>query len=359
MYQGGQQLVDLVLRHRDWTFGAIAEAANGYSSTAQRRDDHPDLTGREVWIQRTATSMGTDYWLAYAGRPSLTPSGAEGVYVSPPPPTVLGVSPASDAVDVPAGAPVTVTFDQQVTGLSPTTFTVTDVDGLSVPGTVGFSTATLTATFTPSVAMEPGTIYKASVSSDVRGAVGKRLTATSWRFTMAGDRKPSITVYSPSVELSLGVGTNSGYKFTLDGKPTASRHATLSSAATVMTSLRRTIPGQAGAWFRVTSGTWKGYWLRESDAVMLAGGSVTATGEDRVFDPAARVGIKKGTHTGYRFGPSGAMLAARQSTGVYREGNAAELRALPGQTGLWFRMTSGTWKGYWLRASNVVTLVSG
>jgi Bacterial Ig-like domain len=358
MYQGAQQLVDTVLRHRDWTFGAIAEAANGYSATSQRRDAHPDLTGREVWIQRTTTSMGTDYWLAYAGRPNLTPSGAEGVYVSPPGPTVLAVSPANDAVDVPEATPVTATFDQHVTGLSATSFTVADVDGLSVPGTVSYSTATRTATFTPSVAMEPGTTYKASLSNDVRGAVGKRLAASSWRFTMAGDRKMSITVYSPSVALSLGIGTNTGYKFTLDGKPTASKNATLSAAATVTTSLRRTIPGQAGTWFRVTGGTWKGYWLRESDAVMLAGGSVAETGEDQAFDPAARVGIKKGTHTGYQFGPAGEMRAARQSTGAYREGNAAELRALPGQTGLWFRMTSGTWKGYWLRASTVVTLVS-
>ena len=358
MYQGAQQLVDTVLRHRDWTFGAIAEAANGYSATAQRRDAHPDLTGREVWIQRTTTSMGTDYWLAYAGKPNLTPSGAEGVYVSPPGPTVLAVNPVNDTVDVPDATPVSVTFDQQVTGLSATSFTVADVDGLSVPGTVSYSTATRTATFTPGVAMEPGTTYKASVSNDVRGAVGKRLAAYSWRFTMAGDRKPSITVYSPSVALSLGIGTNTGYKFTLDGKPTASKNATLSAGATVTTSLRRTIPGQAGTWFRVTGGTWKGYWLRESDAVMLPGGSAAEAGEDQVFDPPARVGIKKGTHTGYQFGPTGEMLAARQSTGAYREGNAAELRALPGQTGLWFRMTSGTWKGYWLRASTVVTLVS-
>jgi len=357
MYQGAQQLVDNVLRHRDWTFGAIAEAANGYSSTAQRRDGHPDLAGREVWIQRTATSMGTDYWLAYAGRPSLTPSGTEGVYVSPPGPTVLAVSPANDAVDVPEATPVTVTFDQPVTGVSTASFTVADVDGLSVPGTVSYSGATKTATFTPTVAMEPGTTYKASVSSDVRGAVGKRLAAQSWRFTMAGDRDPGITVYSPSVDLSLGIGTNSGYKFRLDGKPTASKHATLSAARTVTTSLRRTIPGQAGTWFRVTSGTWKGYWLRESDAVMLPGGTVASTG-DQVFDPAARVGIKKGTHTGYQFSPAGEMLAVRQSTGGYREGNATELRALPGQTGLWFRMTSGTWNGYWLRSSSVVALVS-
>ncbi len=359
MYQGGEQLVDLVLRHRNWTFGAITEAANGYSSTAQRRDAHPDLVGREVWTQRTSISMGTDYWLAYAGRPSLTPSGAEGVYVSPPGPAVLAVNPVPDAVDVPDATPVTATFNQPVTGLSPTTFTVTDRHGLSVPGTVSYSSVTRTATFTPTMALEPGTTYTARLTTDVRGAVGKRLAAYSWRFTTAGVVKPTVTAYSPSVALSLGVGTNTGYKFTLDGKPTLARHRTLAAAATVTTSLRRTIAGQAGSWFYVTSGTWKGYWLRESDAVSLPGGSVAATGSDQVFSPPARVGVRRGTHTAYTFDATGAMIGTRTSTGVYREGNAAELRALPGQTGRWFRMTSGTWKGYWLRASDVVTLVPG
>ena len=96
------------------------------------------------------------------------------------------------------------------------------------------------------------------------------------------------------------------------------------------TSLRRTIAGQAGSWFYVTSGTWKGYWLRESGAVSLPGGSAAAAPGDQVFSPPARVGVKKGTHTGYAFGPSGGMTGTRTSTGVYREGNAAELRALPG-----------------------------
>jgi hypothetical protein len=42
---------------------------------------------------------------------------------------------------------------------------------------------------------------------------------------------------------------------------------------------------------------------------------------------------------------------------TYRGADTTELRALPGQSGLWFRITSGTWNGYWLRASNVVVLV--
>ena len=91
----------------------------------------------------------------------------------------------------------------------------------------------------------------------------------------------------------------------------------------------------------------------------LPGGSVASMGSDQVFSPPARVGARKGTHTAYTFDASGAMTGTRTSTGLYREGNAAELRALPGQTGQWFRMTSGPWKGYWLRASTVVTLVAG
>ena len=54
---------------------------------------------------------------------------------------------------------------------------MTDLHGLSVPGTVSFSAATLTATFTPTMALEPGTTYTARLSTDVRGAVGKRLGA--------------------------------------------------------------------------------------------------------------------------------------------------------------------------------------
>jgi hypothetical protein len=109
----------------------------------------------------------------------------------------------------------------------------------------------------------------------------------------------------------------------------------------------------------VTSGTWKGYWLRESDAVSLAPMSAAAAApQPQPFEPAALVTIRKGTHTAYTFGAAGGMTGSRTATGGKRSGYAAELRALPGQTGLWFRMTSGTFKGYWLRASNVVSLAS-
>jgi hypothetical protein len=202
-------------------------------------------------------------------------------------------------------------------------------------------------------------LYKASLSSAVRGAAGRSLAATYWRFTTAGDRKPTITAFSPAASLTLGVGTNTGYKFSLTGALTASKHATLASAKAVATSLKRTIANQAGTWYYVASGTWKGYWLRESAAVTLGSGATASIGTAQVFSPAARVGVRKGTHTGYTFTAGGAMTGARTVSTPYRTADSSELRAFPGQTGLWFRMTSGAFKGYWLRSSNVVFLASG
>ena len=359
MYQGAQQLVDLVLRNRHMTFGDIAEAANGFQLSAQRRFDHPDLSGREVWIQRTNTSMGLDYWFAYAGNPNLTPSGAMGEYVPPAPPAVTASTPAAEAVDVAADASVQVTFDQPVTGLSTRSFTLADVYGLRVSGSVTYKSSTRTARFTPSAPLESGMRYKVSLTGRIRSGLGARLDPMSWRFTVAGALAPTVTAYSPAAELDLGAGTNTGYKFSVGGSLVASRHATLSEPVTVTTTLRRTIANQKGTWFYVASGTWKGYWLRQSTAVGLSGATIASVLEPETFSPARTVAIRPGTHSGYTFSAAGAMTSAKTRTGGYRKASTTQLAELPGQTGLWFRVTSGSWNGYWLRASDVVKLIGG
>jgi len=355
MYQGGQQLVDLVLRHRDWTFGKIAESANGYQLDAQRRFDHPDLSGRKIWLQRTSQGGKSDYWFAYAGRPSLTPSGADGVYLPPPPPSVTRVTPARNAIDVGATTTVTATFDQAVTGVSRSSFTVVDLYGLTVPGRVTYAEATRTARFTPRVAMDSALVYRASLSGAIRGALGQRLAAYSWRFTIGGELASTATRYTPAAELVLGAGTNTGYKFTLGGAMISATDATL-PATTVTTTLRRTIQNQAGAWFYVASGSWKGYWVRASDAATLSDGGTASTRKERSFDPARQVAIRRGTHTGYTF-LDGVMTGSKTATVPYRTADTTELSALPGQTGWWYRVTTGKWMGYWLRASDVVRLL--
>lgn len=357
MYQGGQQLVDLVLRNRDMTFGDIAEAANGFELGAQRRFDHSDLPGRQVWIQRTSTGMGTDYWLAYAGNPNMTPSGEMGVYVPPAPPVVTGRSPAPGAVDVAPETTVQVTFDQPVAGVSTGSFKVADIYGLRVPGTVSYHGPSRTARFTPAAPLESGMEYRVSLTSGIRSSLGARMRSTSYRFTVAGSLPTSVTAYSPAAELALGAGTNTGYQFSVNGGMVASKHATLAAPLAASTTMRRTIANQGGTWLYVASGAWKGYWLRESSAATLAGATVTSEPDPQVFSPARKVAIRKGTHTGYKFSSDGAMTAAKTATVSFREASTTEMRSLPGQTGMWFRVTSGTWSGHWLRASSVVRLI--
>jgi hypothetical protein len=51
------------------------------------------------------------------------------------------------------------------------------------------------------------------------------------------------------------------------------------------------------------------------------------------------------------------MKSAKTLTVGYRDASTTELAELPGQSGQWFRITSGSWNGYWLRASDVVKLI--
>jgi hypothetical protein len=75
MWQGSAKLVDLILRNPGMTYGNIFRAGNGFSATALRTFTHPNLGAPDqVWIQKTtASSMGTDYWYAFAGNPAEAP----------------------------------------------------------------------------------------------------------------------------------------------------------------------------------------------------------------------------------------------------------------------------------------------
>jgi hypothetical protein len=354
MYEGGEELVKLVLGHRKWTFGAIAEAANGYDAAAQRRFDHPDLSGRQVWLQRTSRGGETDYWFAYAGRPSLTPSGTEGVYTVPQP-EVVGTSPADDAGDVDPAVSIKVTFDTSVTGVSKTSFLVSDAFGLTVSGRISYSSSAHRATFTPRRPLDAGLSYKATLTTDIRSNLGVRLDRYSWWFTVTGPVASSITLYPEPQPLVLEAGTNTRYLFTLGGSMRAEKTATLSADTAVSTTVRRKLANQSGTWFYVSDGTWHGYWLRESAAVHLSGEGAGAPATEPGSWPAA-VRIRRGTHTGYTFSATGGMTGAKTLTVTGRDAEASELAVKANQAGTWFRMTSGDWDGFWLRASDVVYL---
>ena len=73
MYQGGQQLVDTVLRHRGWTSGPSPRRPTAIPSTAQRRDVHPDLVGRRGLDPAHQQQHGHRLLAGLRRPPSLTP----------------------------------------------------------------------------------------------------------------------------------------------------------------------------------------------------------------------------------------------------------------------------------------------
>jgi len=78
-YSDADQIVSRVLAQPTRAFADIFAAGRGWSPSTAVSMAHPDVGGRQVWVQRTSISglhFGEpDYWYAFAGVPSRTPSG--------------------------------------------------------------------------------------------------------------------------------------------------------------------------------------------------------------------------------------------------------------------------------------------
>ena len=68
---------------------------------------------------------------------------------------------------------------------------------------------------------------------------------------------------------NLAAGAHYGYLFAEGGPTIASKWYPLGSASGANVDRRGTIAGHPGTWLHVTNGIWAGYWLRESDRVVL------------------------------------------------------------------------------------------
>ncbi len=113
-------------------------------------------------------------------------------------PTVTARTPAPGAVDIAAGASVSVTFSEAMTAstLTTTTFVLRDPANAAVAANVTYDAATRTATLKPGAALAPATTYTATLrggSADptIRDAAGLALAAdVVWSFTTATTPPP-------------------------------------------------------------------------------------------------------------------------------------------------------------------------
>jgi hypothetical protein len=367
MHQGSLQLVDTILRNPGMAFGAIAENANGYNLYRQRHFAHPDLAASRIWIQNTGDATSGDYFLAYAGKPALTPSGTTVAYTEPTPPaqpvpTVVGRYPAHNATGVDQSVKPAARFDRVVVGVSASSFVLRRAaDGWVVPATVTDNGEGVQFTLRPSAPLAAGTTYTLSLTSAITSVEGGALVPVYWSFTTWGTAPaPSTTntTFNPAAQLVFKMGTHTGYQFSSTGAMTAVKSYTLPTNQNANTSVRKTITNQSGTWFYVVNGVWAGYWMRQSSNLYLATAPVAAlSAPNATFSPAKPLVFKMGTHTAYQFNSSGVMTAQKSYTLPNdQNANTSIRKTIVNQSGTWFYIVNGVWAGYWMRWSDVLYL---
>jgi M6 family metalloprotease-like protein len=168
------------------------------------------------WWDGTGSGMSLNTFSVNGQSMSFTTAAA--------PLAVTFISPANGATGVTVTAPVSATFNRAINESTITNSTFTLKAGnVSVAGTVSYSSANLTATFTPSASLAYSTLYTATISTDVEDANGHQLaTSKIWNFTTGGEN----------------LLVNGGFENGLTGWGTAQ------------------ISGTTGAWTAVGSGTY-------------------------------------------------------------------------------------------------------
>jgi S-layer homology domain len=86
-YSDAHHIVSRLLTQSTTSYGDIFRAGTGYSPSTLTASAHPDVGGSEVWVQRTTISgfhFGEpDYWYAFAGDPTKTPSNTQAPLIGP------------------------------------------------------------------------------------------------------------------------------------------------------------------------------------------------------------------------------------------------------------------------------------
>lgn len=139
-----------------------------------------------IQLKKTLTAAAIAVVVLVAGckkedapKPSPTPTPAPVTTT----PAITAKSPGSNATSVALNKVISITFSEAMNPLTINTNTFSIKQGLTtVSGTVGYSGNT--AIFTPSVALNAGMLYSATITNSAKSAAGISLAAnTTWNFT--------------------------------------------------------------------------------------------------------------------------------------------------------------------------------
>jgi hypothetical protein len=143
-------------------------------------------------------------------------------------PEIVSTTPADSATNVPLNAAVSATFTEAMNPLTITsaTFTLTGPGSTAVVGTLSYDAINFIATFTPTAALAPSTIYTATITTGATDLAGNPLGTTGapnpWSFTTGAVVVPPPVVLGPTIKLFGGFGggagmTNQGINTVING----------------------------------------------------------------------------------------------------------------------------------------------
>ena len=144
-----------------------------------------------------------------------------------------------------------------------------------------------------------------------------------------------------ALTVRLEAGPQTGHRFSAAGAVLQSKRATLPSPANVAADGRTWITGR-GYHLRIASGTFSGYWIKESMTAYVPGLVVNAT-----YSTAVRTEFPAGSYLGYRF-DAGWKIATTKRAVLSRPSGAAISRRAVIHGRPFGEVVNGIWAGYWI-----------
>jgi YVTN family beta-propeller protein len=134
-------------------------------------------------------------------------------------PKVVATSPVDRAVGVPVSSAITITFNEPMSprSFNTNTFKLTDANNNPITGTVSLSDDGLTATFTPTAALQFSTNYRATVEKSVTDMAGNDLGVTKiWSFETVSST-PHLVILKHVINDNGGTMVPSDFTIDIEG----------------------------------------------------------------------------------------------------------------------------------------------
>ena len=152
----------------------------------------------------------------------------------------------------------------------------------------------------------------------------------------------AVPAAAATYSVRLEAGPQTGYRFSSTGTILGRKTVSLAAPATATADSRSSVPNQPGTYYRITSGQFANYKIRESLVAHVPG----KIGEV-VWNPTRTITFPAGRYLGYRFDAAWGLDTTKYgSTSATSTAKASRRAIIDGRP--YVRMSSGSWSGTWM-----------